>query len=113
MDVMPGNILTTASTITCPHQGRATLITTNTKGFASRAAALIETDVHPVLGCLFTLPGPKPSPCVRIEWSAGAGQVTINGVAVLVLSSIGKCMNAEGAIQGLAIKSTQKKASAR
>ena len=110
---MSGDILTTASSITCPHGGQAMLTTANTKSFASGGAALLETDVHPILGCPFTLPGPKPSPCIRLEWSAGASQVTINSAAVVVMSSLGKCLNAEGAIQGLAIKSTQMKASAR
>lgn len=109
---MPGNILTTASNIMCPHGGRAMLTTSNTKSSALAALALLETDVHPVMGCPFTI-GLKYSPCVRIEWSAGASQVTVNGTPVLVMSSVGKCINAEGAIQGVAIKSTQMKVSAR
>lgn len=109
---MPGNILTTASTIMCPHSGSAILSTANTKGFATNAPALLEMDVHPVAGCPFTI-GPKYSPCIRIEWSAGAGKVTVNGTPVLVKSSIGKCINPEGAPQGVAIiVNTQIKASA-
>ena len=110
---MAGNILTTASTIMCTHGGQATLFTSNTKVLAQNAPALLETDVHPVVGCPFTV-GPKYSPCVRIEWSAGATQNTVNGTAVLTRSSIGKCLGAEGAIQGVAISvNTQIKASAR
>jgi hypothetical protein len=110
---MPGNILTTNSTIMCPHGGRATLFTSNTRVFAGNALALLESGIHPVVGCPFTV-GTKYSPCVRIEWSAGASRATINGTPVLVQSSIGKCINAEGATQGVAIiVNTQIKASAQ
>jgi len=110
---MSGNILTTANVITCPHGGQATLTTSNSHTSAG-AQALLETDVHTVSGCVFTLPGPKSSPCVRIEWSAGASRVTVNGTAVLVESSVGKCFSAEGATQGMAIVvNTQMKVSAQ
>jgi hypothetical protein len=110
---MAGNVLTTASTVMCTHGGQATLSTSNSKVLVQGAPALLETDVHPVVGCPFTI-GPKYSPCVRIEWSAGATQVTANGTPVLTRSSIGKCFGAEGAVQGVAtITNTQIKASAR
>lgn len=111
---MPGQILTTASTIQCMHGGQATLTTTNSRLTVDGAPALLETDIHPVVGCPFTLPGPKYSPCVKIEWSAGASQVTVNGTPVLVRSSIGRCISAEGAPQGIAIiANTQIKGIAR
>jgi hypothetical protein len=110
---MPGNLLTTASTIMCPHGGRATLFTSNRKGIASGTPALLKSDIHPVVGCPFTV-GLKYSPCVKIKWSAGAGRVTVNKTSVLVKTSIGKCFNAEGALQGVAtIVNTQTKASAQ
>jgi hypothetical protein len=108
---MPGHILTTASQVKCTHGGTATLTTANTKVKVDGAYALLETDVHTVAGCPFTVPGPKPQPCVRIEWSMGAVMGTVDGTAVLVRSSIGKCLSAEGATQGVAIISqTQTKA---
>ena len=110
---MPGSILTTASTIMCPHGGRATLFTSNRKAFAGDTPTLLESDIHPVVGCPFTV-GSKYSPCIRIEWSAGASRATVYGAPVLVRSSIGKCLNAEGAPQGVAtIVNTQIKASVR
>jgi hypothetical protein len=100
---MPGNYLTTASTIICPHGGQAQLLTANTRVTAIGAQVLLESDVHPVVGCPFTV-GPKYSPCVRIEWAAAAAtKSTVNGTAPLVQSSIGKCLNVEGAPQGVAI----------
>lgn len=110
---MPGQILTTASSITCPHGGTANLTTANTTTGASGAKSLLETDIHTVTGCPFTI-GNKPSPCLRIEWSAGAGMVKVAGTPVLVQSSIGICYSPENAPQGVAmIVNTQQKATAR
>jgi hypothetical protein len=75
------------------------------------AYALLESDIATVVGCPFTI-GPKYSPCVRIQWSAGAVKVKA-GAAVLVSSSIGICYSPESAPQGVAIiSSTQPKVSA-
>lgn len=108
---MPGYILTTASTVMCTHGAKAMLATSNTKVKIENMPALLETDVHTVAGCPFTLPGPKPSPCVRIEWTAGAVLCKNDGTKLLVQSSVGKCISAEGTTQGLAIiAQTQMKA---
>lgn len=108
---MAGTALTTESRIQCAHGGQAVLLTTNVRSIA-RSPMLLETDVHLVLGCPFTI-GTKYSPCVRIEWSAGATRVNVNGVAVLTRASTGKCMSAESAPQGLAlVVSTQQSVSA-
>ncbi|HEY0546176.1 MAG TPA: hypothetical protein VGC91_12420 [Pyrinomonadaceae bacterium] len=98
---MPGPVLTIASTILCMHGGSVILFTSNAKLMVDGVPALVESDVHPVAGCPFTI-GPKYSPCVRVEWTGGA-QATVNGAKVLVMSSIGKCISAEGATQGIAI----------
>lgn len=111
---MPGYILTTSSQIKCTHGGTAMLATADTKVTIDNALALLESDVHPVAGCPFVLPGPKPSPCVRIEWTAGATMCKIDGTKVLIQSSVGKCISAEGLTQGVAlILQTQMKAQAR
>lgn len=107
------NYLTTTSTILCPHGARATLLTQNARVFALRSPLLLESDIHLVVACPFTLPGGKPSPCVRIEWSAGSPQTSVNRTAPLLKNSIGKCYSPENVIQGVAtIVSTQNKVSA-
>ncbi len=109
---MAGNLLTTASTILCPHGGQAILFSSQPQVSAGSQPVLIESDQHPVAGCPFTV-GPKYSPCVRIQWVAAVARVALGGVAPLVQSSVGLCLNAEGAPQGTAIvASTQPKASA-
>ncbi len=92
--------LTTASTIQCPHGGQATLMTANVSAKAGMAM-LLETDIHVVAGCSFCI-GPNPSPCVQIQWSAGATKVKAGGTAVLTTSSIGKCYSPANAPQGVA-----------
>ena len=99
---MPGNILTTASTIMCPHGGQAILMTSNTRVTAGGAPTLLESDVHVVAGCPFMV-GTKYQPCVKIEWSGGAAKTSFGGTAPLVQSSIGQAKSAEGMVQGMAI----------
>ncbi len=100
---MPAPILTISSTIICPHGGQATLTTSNTALNVDAMPALMQSDIHTVVGCPFTLPGPKPSPCIRIQWSGGSTAVGGNGTPVLVATSIGQCYSAEGAVQGVAV----------
>ena len=100
---MPGGVLTTASTVLCPHGGTAILTTANTRLTVGGMPALLQSDVHSVAGCPFQIPvgaGTKPSPCIRIEWQTGTTKVT---PGVLVQSSVGVCYSPEGAPQGTAI----------
>lgn len=103
---MPGHVLTTSSTVMCTHGASAVLTTANAKVMVDNTPALLESDIHSVAGCPFQIPigtGTKPSPCVRIEWSGGSQQLKVNGVGVLVRSSVGKCYSPEGLLQGVAI----------
>jgi len=104
------HLLTTASQVMCPHGGQATLLTSNTKVTADGSPVLLESDVHMIAGCSFTI-GTKYSPCVRIEWSAGTSTSDSNGTNFLTQSSVGKCLGAEGGTQGMAmVVQTQMKA---
>jgi hypothetical protein len=98
------SILTIESQIQCPHWGMAVLETTNEALLVDGSAALLESDIHEVAGCPFTI-GPVYSPCVLIEWSGGATMLTVDDVGVLLESSIGLCSNAAGAPQGVALVS--------
>lgn len=94
-------ILTTTSTVMCPHGGLAQLITSNTEALIDGAPALLQTDVHPIVGCPFT--PVAYSPCVTIRWVTGATQTQIRGVPVLLQNSVGLCLNAAQAPQGTAL----------
>lgn len=93
-------ILTTTSTVMCPHGGQAMLITSNTQALVDGAPMLLQTDVHPIVGCPFT--PVAYSPCVTIRWVTGATQTSI-GAPVLLQNSVGLCLNAAQAPQGTAI----------
>ncbi|AYF90637.1 hypothetical protein D6Z43_27165 [Pseudomonas sp. DY-1] len=102
-------ILTTSSTVMCPHGGTAQLITSNTEALVDGAPMLLQTDIHPIIGCPFT-PGAY-SPCVSIRWVSAATQTSIRNVPVLLQNSVGLCLNAAQAPQGTAlVVQTQQKA---
>ncbi len=85
----------------CPHGGMAQLITTNTEAFVDGAPMLLQTDIHPIVGCPFT---PFAySPCVTIRWMTAATRTSVRNVPVLLLTSVGLCLNAAQAPQGTAI----------
>jgi hypothetical protein len=96
------SILTIDNQIQCPHGGMAILETTNEALLVDDSPALLESDIHEIAGCPFTI-GVVYSPCVLIEWSAGATMLTVDGAGVLLETSIGLCSNVAGAPQGVAI----------
>ncbi len=98
-------ILDMGCTIQCPHGGKASVVTTNTTVKVGGNFAILATDVTTVAGCPFTLPGPKPSPCVTVQWSGPAQMVKVNGTPVLLQTSVGLCKSPEGAPQGPAMVS--------
>jgi hypothetical protein len=95
-------ILTTASTLFCPHGGSVLLSTSNAQMMIYGAPGLLVTDMHAVAGCPFTL-GPKPSPCIIVRWQAGAVRTSVFGVPVLLQSSVGICFSPEQVPQGIAV----------
>jgi hypothetical protein len=96
------SILTIENQIQCPHGGQAILETTNSAFLVDGSPALLESDLHAIVGCPFTV-GVVYSPCVLIEWAGGAEMLSVDGAGVLLETSIGSCANAAGAPQGVAI----------
>jgi hypothetical protein len=97
-------VITTASQVQCMHGGMAVLTTTNSLLTADGALVMLASDIPTVAGCGFVV-GTVPSPCLTIEWSGEATSLKVNGTGVLIETSIGKCMSAAGAPQGVAIVS--------
>ena len=94
-------ILTGGSTVMCPHGGQAQLPTSNTEVLIDGAPALLQTDIHPVLGCAFA--PVSPSPCTSIRWVSASTQVKVRGVPVLLQNSVGLCLSAAQVPQGTAL----------
>lgn len=57
------------------------------------AAAL--SDAYLIAGCAFTVPGPKPQPCVKVQWLVPAARVLIGGNPAITQASTGLCQSAE------------------
>jgi len=95
-------VVTTSSQVQCMHGGMAVLVTTDSVLMAGGSPVLLATDTPMIAGCAFVV-GTVPSPCITIEWAGAATQLTVNGVGVVLETSIGSCINAAGAPQGVAI----------
>src|SRR5262245_42810263 len=96
---MGAPILTTGSTLICPHGGTVLLQTSNVDVKIQNLPALLVTDIHTVVGCPFVV-GTVKSPCVTVRWMVGATQTNVHNVAVLLQTSVGLCYNPTQVPQG-------------
>jgi hypothetical protein len=97
-----GALLTTASTLQCPHGGSVTIASTNAKATASAPLAL-STDTFTIAGCPFQIPAPSgtvPHPCVKVQWTKASMRTTVGGTPTLAQDSVGLCLAADQAPQG-------------
>ena len=101
---MPGFILHSDAAIQCAHQARATTSPAQSRVLVGGLAVATTANQITVAGCPFTVPGPKPQPCVGVRWQLAAGRVKVLGQPVLLLptpgSGPGLCLSAEQAPQG-------------
>ena len=97
---MSGYSLNTQSQLMCPHGGQVQIISSNTSTKSQQAPNATMSDTFLVTGCPFTLPGPKPSPCIEVRWLVPDTRVKINGNLTLSQTSTGMCFSAEQIPQG-------------
>lgn len=97
---MPGALFHVGATAICPHGGQVTTIPTNTRVMVSGQPVAVVADTFPVAGCAFTVPGPKPQPCVLVKWLVPATRVFVNGQPVILQTSTGIAQSAEQIPQG-------------
>ena len=97
---MPGPVFHLGGTAICPHGGQVTVIPTNTRVFVSGQPVATMADTYLVAGCAFTIPGPKPQPCVKVQWLVPATRVLAGGQPVILQTSTGLCLSAEQIPQG-------------
>jgi hypothetical protein len=97
---MPGFLLHVGATILCPHGGSASILPTNSRVRVSGQPVALFSDTTLVAGCVFTVPGPKPQPCLKVQWLTPATRVRVNGQFVLLNASSGLCQSAEQIPQG-------------
>ena len=107
---MAAALLTTASTLQCPHGGTVSIVSANTKAQAGAALALA-SDTFTIAGCSFSLPSGQ-HPCMKVQWLKTNMKTTVNGQPTLSQDSSGLCLAADQAPQGpVSIVQTQPKAS--
>jgi hypothetical protein len=92
---MPGPVLHAGATATCPHGGMLNIVAASPRVMASGMPVAVLTDQGIVAGCAFTVPGPKPQPCVTTKWIAAATRVMANNVPVLINPVVAICQSAE------------------
>lgn len=95
-------LLTTASTLQCPHGGTVTLVTSNTTTQVNSTYAITSADTLMIAGCPFMI-GNTPHPCMTVQWVVTDMNSTIGGNATLSESSVGLCLAADQAPQGSVI----------
>lgn len=113
---MSGNTLTTASTLTCPHGGSVSIVSSNTKATVSGSAIALSTDTFTISGCSFQIPAtpPIPSPCVLVQWVVPDVQTSVNSTPTLSQGSTGLCLAATQVPQGpVSITAGQSKAESK
>jgi hypothetical protein len=99
-------IVTLATKIQCPHCIPGTLITTTAKVVIDNAPPLVAGDKGTVTGCPFTVPGPKPQPCVTALLTKVAAKVLAENKPVLLMNPTDVCQSAEQIPQGPVVWST-------
>lgn len=93
-----GGLLTTASTLTCPHGGTVSAIPSQGRFRLGGAPVVLATDTFVIAGCPFVPVSPQP--CVLVRWQLPAMRSTSTAAPTLTLDSVGFCVAANGAVQG-------------
>jgi hypothetical protein len=92
-----GILLTTASTLQCPHGG-VVIASPASQKVSAGAPVVAATDTFVVAGCGFA--PVVPHPCVTVQWILTDHESQIGGAATLSTDSVGLCQAADGAVQG-------------
>ncbi|MEZ4682540.1 MAG: hypothetical protein R2932_50865 [Caldilineaceae bacterium] len=95
-----GFLIDQNAVILCTHGGSTQIQTANTRVKAGGGYLTTVSDLFTVAGCPFTVPGPKPQPCVKVQWLVPSTRVRVNGSPVLLQSSTALCQSAEQIPQG-------------
>jgi hypothetical protein len=96
---MPGFLLHTNAVVQCTHGIPAQIPPVQPRVLVSGQPVATMASQMLIAGCPFTIPGPKPQPCVSIRWLMPAARVLVMGQPALVQPSPGPgqglCLSAE------------------
>lgn len=101
---MAGLVTHVGTVMQCTHGGLVTTPPSQPRVVVSGQPVATTTSILTVAGCVFTVPGPKPQPCVRVQWTNVATRVLVNGLPPLLQTGPGPgggiCLSAEQIPQG-------------
>lgn len=97
---MPGFLFHVGATAICPHGGQVSVVPSSPRVLVGGQPVATLADTYPIAGCTFTVPGPKPQPCVTVRWLVPAVRVTVGGQPAILQTSTGLCQSAEQIPQG-------------
>jgi hypothetical protein len=105
-----GQLLTTSSSMTCPHGGQVQAVSSNTRAKAG-ATILRSSDTFTIAGCAFVI-ALAPHPCVTVQWVKSNVRTKVAGDYMLAADSVGLCLAGDQAPQGtVVVSNTQAKVS--
>jgi hypothetical protein len=97
---MPGTLVHVGATVLCTHGIPVQIVPGSPRVLVSGMPVATMVDQYLVAGCPFTLPGPKPSPCIKVQWLVPAVRVLVNGAPPIINTSAGLCLSPEQVPQG-------------
>lgn len=101
---MPGFLMHVGAACQCTHGAPANIVPAQPRVLVSGQPVATMTSQVLVAGCVFTLPGPKPQPCVTVRWLMPSARVLVMGQPAMLLPAPGTgpglCQSAEQIPQG-------------
>ena len=86
---MPGFLLHVGAEMKCLHQALAVIAPSQLRVLVGGKPVATMTSKIKVVACPFTVPGPKPQPCLTVKWSMPTTRVLIGGKPALVQAGPG------------------------
>jgi hypothetical protein len=96
---MPGFLMHAGATAICPHGGQVSVIPSNARVLVGGQPVATLADTYLVAGCAFMV-GPKPQPCIKVQWLVPATRVLVGGQPAILQDSTGLCLSPEQIPQG-------------
>jgi hypothetical protein len=81
---MPGFLLHTGAVMTCTHGIPVQIPPVQPRVFVSGQPVATMASKLAVIGCPFTIPGPKSQPCVTVKWLMPTTRVLVAGQPAIV-----------------------------
>lgn len=101
---MPGLLMHANAVCQCTHAAPATIVPTQARVLVSGQPVATMTSQIMVAGCPFTLPLPKPQPCITVKWLMPSVRVLVLAQPAMLVPAPGPgpglCQSAEQIPQG-------------